>query len=196
MFFLRKRFWLTVLKVVALVYVAGLMLLQVPELRYDLGRQRPVPIETPEDLRRGNFGHSTFVRVAGTPDFSHSFRYSRYGLYFTYFNVEEFGMRLLVKTFDRPNEDWRHLDHFLGRLSSFERHHFSRRISSVYQEEFGVSVPRGAYVLALDDVPELSGWQVGGMALMGVLWVVMFYFFFLWRRSKRPKEDGGASEGG
>lgn len=189
MFLLRKRFWLTVLKLFALAYVGGMIWLQVPQLSYALGPKRPLPINSPKELASLGLDRPAFVSIAGTPDFDHAFEYPRYGLTMTYFNVREYDMMLLVRTYDKVDDDWLKLEHLLGRLKPFDREHFARRIREIYREQFSIEVPQGAYLLALDDVPRLSGWQVGAVAVAGTAWVAMLYFFFLWRR-RRPVSPG------
>ena len=51
-------------------------------------------------------------------------------------------------------------------------------------EKFQVPVGEDAFFLALDDVPRLSGWQVGALIFASLLWIVMFYmfYFYKWRK--------------
>ena len=186
MFLLRKRFWLTVLKVLVLAVVARMMLLQAPELRYDLGPKRPVTISGPEDLASGDFGPSTFVAVTGTPDFEQAISHGRYGVVFNYFHLREYDTALMVRTYEPITEKWTQLDRFLGRLRPFGRQPFLRGLRRAYREEFDIEMPAGSYVLFMDDVPRLDGWQVGAVAFSGVLWLLMFYLFFLRRWAKAP----------
>jgi hypothetical protein len=185
MFLLSKRFWLTVVKVFGLVFVGGMVWVQIPELRYDLGPKRPVEISGPEDLSIERFGHATFVSIAGKPNFKRAFVYRRYGLSYTYFTVDPYGMRLVVRTYEKVTDEWKDLNRFLGRLRPFKRQAFSYRIRHIYREKFSVEIPENAFFLALDDVPRSSGWQLGAMAFAGCLWAVMFYLFFLYRRGGR-----------
>jgi hypothetical protein len=144
-----------------------------------------VKISRPEDLSIGRIGHATFVSIRGRPTFERAFVYRRYGLSYTYFNVEPYGMHLVVRTYDRVTDEWKDLNRFLGRLRPFKRQAFSYRIRQIYREKFQVEVPEDALFLALDDVPRLNGWQLGTAAFAGILWLVMFYLFFLFRRGGR-----------
>lgn len=185
MLLLRKGFWLTALKIMGLVFVAGMIWVQIPELRYDLNTRRPVEITGPEALSVERFGHATFVSIRGRPNFERAFVYRRYGLSYTYFNVDPYGMGLVVRTYDKVTDEWKNLNRFLGRLVPFARQPFSYRIRQIYHEKFQVQIPEDAFFLALDDVPRASGWQFGAIAFAGVLWVTMFYLFFLYRRGGR-----------
>jgi hypothetical protein len=185
MFLLRTRFWLTIVKVIGLVFVGGMVWVQIPELRYDLGPKRPVEISGPEDLSIERFRHAAFVSIAGKPNFERAFVYRRYGLSYTYFNVEPFGMRLVVRTYDKVTVEWKDLNRFLGRLVPFKRQAFSYRVRNIYRKKFQVEVPGDAFFLSLEDVPRPNGWQFAAMAFAGVLWIVMFYLFFLFRRGGR-----------
>jgi len=181
-FVFRKAFWLGFLKVFLLAFVAVMALTQIPELRYDLGPREPVAVEDPADLRLERFPRPTFASVRGTPDFSHAFVYRRYGLDHTYFTVAPYGARLVVRTYDQVTDEWKELRRFLGRLRPFGQQPFSYRIREIYRERAGIEIPEDAFFLALDDVPQASGWQLGAFVLAAVLWLGMLYGFFLRRR--------------
>jgi hypothetical protein len=187
-----KRLGITLLKVFVLAFVGVLGLFQIPELRYDFGPRQPMEVANFEELAAGTFPRSTFVSIHGTPDFEHAFTYRRYGLPFTYFNVEPYGLRLVVRSYDKVTDEWKQLNRFLGRLRPFERQPFSYRIRQIYREKMKVEIPADAFFLALDDVPRPSGWQLGAVGFSAVLWLLMLYLFFVrgWRRgrSTRPKE--------
>jgi hypothetical protein len=180
-----RRALLTLLKVGFLAFVGAMLLVQIPELRYDLGETVPVEIRNPEELTLDRYPGAVFVMVHGRPDFQKGFVYRRYGLNYTYFNIDPFGMRIVVRTHDEVTDEWRNLDRFLGKLRPFNAQPFHYKIRDIYQEKFSADVPEDAFFLALDDVPRLSGWQIGAVVFSGVLWLVMFYFFFFFRW-KRP----------
>ena len=188
---LLKQIFLLGLKILALVAVAYMALIQLPELRYDFGPNTPLVIESPEQLAAGKFGQSTFVSIAGEPDFENAFQYRRYGLAYTYFNVRPYGITLIVRTYDKVDDDWSQINRFIGKLRPFEDQPFSYRIRSIYKEKFDIDVPAGAYFLSLLAVPEPDGWQVGALIFAGVMWIVMFYLFFIRprRRSKQVPES-------
>jgi hypothetical protein len=178
---------LTFLKIFLLLIVAFMAWMQVPELVYDFGSRTPLEINDPSQLTGSKIGGATFASVAGTPDFTNAFVYRRYGLDHHYFTVEPYGVRLVVRTYDEIDEDWRHLTRFLGRMRPFDQQPFSRYIAAIYLDRFGVSIPPDAYFLALDDVPGPSGWQIGGLILSGTIWLVLFWLFFLRKRNLRPR---------
>ena len=182
MFLFKGKFWLTVLKVLFLAFVGAMLLVQIPELRYDLGDHVPVDVYTPEELTFERFPKATFVTVHGSPNFEKGFVYRRYGLNYTYFNIKPFGMRIVARTHDEVTDEWKRLDRFLGKLRPFNAQPFHYRIRDIYREKFRAEVPEDAFFLALDDVPRLSGWQIGAAGFSCVLWLVMFYFFFFFRR--------------
>jgi hypothetical protein len=191
MFLFRKRFWLTVLKVLALAFVGWMITLQIPELQYDLGPETPVQITSPDQLTRERFPHATFVAIEGTPSFENAFIYRRYGLAYTYFNVEPYGLRLVARTYEDVTDEWTQLHRFVGKLRPFERQPFSYRIRDIYEDRHGVEVPQDAFFLALYDVPEVSGWQIGAVVFASVLWLVMLYLFFIHRWKTRPADKQG-----
>jgi len=98
--------------------------------------------------------------------------------------VAPYGARLVVRTYDKVTDQWEDLRRFLGRLQPFAQQPFSYRIREIYRERAGIEIPEDAFFLALDDVPQASGWQLGALALSGVLWVGMLYGFFLRRRRR------------
>lgn len=191
MFLLRKRFWINVLKVAALAYVAGLILLQAPELRYDLGPHRPLPISGLDGLKSRHFGRATFVSIAGTPEFRYGFKYPRYGLTMTFFNVQGYDLFVVARTFEEVDDDWSRINHLVGRLTHFDRSPFARRVRQAYQGQFGVTVPKGAYLLAMDDVPRVGGWQVAAVLVALAAWAAMFWTFFLRKRRPVSPESSG-----
>jgi hypothetical protein len=169
---------LTFLKIALLLIVAFMAWMQVPELSYDFGSRTPIDIDDPSQLAPSYVSGTTFASIKGTPDFSNAFVYRRYGLDHHYFTVEPFGTKLVVRTYDEITEEWRQLTRFVGRLRPFDQQPFSHYIAAIYLDRFGVSVPAEAYFLALDDVPKPSGWQIGGLVLAGVIWLVLLWQFF------------------
>ena len=194
-FLANKRFWLTLLKILPLAFVAWMISLQLPELQYDLQSPPPVTVSSPEELSPERFGRTTFVSVDGTPNFEQAFIYRRYGLAYTYFNIDPYGPRLVVRTHDKVTDEWNQISRFLGKLRPFEDQPFSYRIRQIYREKFNADIPENALFLALDDVPRLSGWQIAAVIFAAVLWLAMFYVFFF-RKCPSPaaKLDADASE--
>jgi hypothetical protein len=185
LFFLRGRFWLFVLKIFGLALVSGMILVQIPEMRYGLSSKVPVEVTAPHDLSFEKFPKATFVSIKGKADFEKAFVYKRYGLSYTYFNLEPYGMRLVVRTHLTVDEAWRDLDRFLGKLRPFRYQPFHYRIRDIYRELFDTPVPSNAFFLALDDVPRVNGWQVGAVIFASVLWIAMFYMFFFFKGWKK-----------
>lgn len=169
------------LKLAVLFLVAVMAFIQVPELRYDLGRTTPLVIASPDDLDHRQFRQPAFVAVLGRADFSQAFTYQRYGLTFTYFTLKPYGIKIVVRTHERVTEEWPLLDRFLGKLRPFSEQPFSYRIEEIFREKNQVQIPPDAYFLALDDVPEVSGWQLGALIFSAVLWGVLLYLFFFYR---------------
>jgi len=156
-----------------------MMKFQIPELQYDLGSKKPVPIESPEDLYNRHFGRSTFVSVRGTPDLSKAATFAKHGVRYTYFLLAEYGDKLVVRSPDMPNEEWADIDLHVGRLRPYHRMPFSRSVRAGFAQIFDLNVPDDAFSLARDDVPRLSGWNIGAVGFAGVLWCVLAYFFFI-----------------
>jgi len=179
------RLLLTAVKVLALVLVALMAWIQVPEITYDYSRKVPFEIDEAADLDPSRISGTTFAVVRGTPDFSEAFIYRRYGLDHHYFTVDPYGYRLVVRTYDKITDDWKGFNSLVGRLRPFEKQPFSRYIRAIYKERFDVTLPRDAYFLALDDVPEPSAWQVGGLILAVLMWMGLFWLFFLYRKGSR-----------
>jgi hypothetical protein len=178
----RIRFLLKLIaKLAVLCLVATMAVLQLPELRYDLSEQTPVAVLSPQDLTRNQFTQPTFVAVHGRAHFGIAFTYRRYGLTFTYFTLKPYGLDIVVRTHDRVTDEWTRLDRFLGKLRPFAEQPFSYRIEEIFQEQGGVAIPAGAYFLALDDVPAISGWQIGAFFFSVLLWCALFFLFFFYR---------------
>ena len=184
---------LTFLKVFLLLLVAFMAWMQIPELFYDLGSKKPVEITSLADLTGSQIRGTVFASVKGTPDFTNAFVYQRYGLDHHYFTVEPYGMKMVVRTYDEITDEWRQIGRFVGRLRPFEKQPFSRYIAAIYREKFGVTVPEDAWFLALDDVPRPSGWQIGGLVLSAIIWLILFWAFFL--RGKKGSAHGTPSPG-
>jgi hypothetical protein len=169
-------------KLFALAFVAAMILIQIPELGYDFGPKEPVEIAGPEGLEPGRFNRATFVSLTGTPNFDRAFIYRRYGLSYTYFLIEPYGLGLVARTYEEVDDTWKTISQFVGKLRPFDRQPFSYRIRDIFEERFQEEIPQSAYFLAIYDVPKPSGWQVGAVALAGALWGLMFYMFFFFRR--------------
>jgi hypothetical protein len=188
-FFLRKKFWLFFLKCFLLLFVGSMILIQIPELRYDFGPKQPIEISGPEDLTPDSINRTTFASVAGTPNFDRAFIYQRYGLNYTYFIIEPYGISLVARTYEKVTDDWKNLNRFLGKIIPFNKQPFSYRIREIYWEKFQEEVPKEAFFLALYDAPKPSGWQIGALTFASLLWLVLFYVFFLYKRRRISFHD-------
>jgi hypothetical protein len=187
-FFLRRKgFWLGILKFLALAYIALMLFIQIPELKYDFGPDVPVEISGPQDLTRERFPRATFVSIAGAADFDKAYIYPRYGLNYTYFIIEPYGRRLVARTYERVTDEWKSYDRFVGKLRPFHRQPFSYRIRQIYRDRFQTEIPRDAFFLALYDVPKPSAWQIGAVILAGVLGIALIYLFFFFKRFRRGR---------
>ncbi len=194
MFLLRKRFWLTIVKLIVLAVVALLGYLQVPELRYDLGPKTPKVISGLDELQAQPLGRPTFATVVGEGDYDKAFVYKTHGLAYTYYLLKPYGEKLVVRTYEKVTEEWRKIVRAVGRLRGFHRLPFSRTVRAAFKSQFDVDIPADAYFLARDDVPKLSAWQVSAEIFVIVVWVLLLYFFFLRRRKTRRNVDRGDTE--
>lgn len=175
---------IALLKIAALAFVGLLIVVQIPEIQYDFGPDEPLTIASPEALDALEIGRPTFVAITAAPDFSKAFIYQRYGLNYTYFMLEPYGLRVVVRTYDTVTDEWNDLTRFVGKLRPFREQPFSRSIAAIYRERYPITIPEGAYFLALGDVPKPSGWQVGAVTFASLLWLAMCYFFFFFHRKK------------
>ena len=181
-FLFSKKFWLFLIKCAALAFVAMMIMVQIPELRYDLSTTKPLTISKPEELKNARIDRSTFVAIEGTPNFDLAFVYSRYGLNYSYFTLEPYGIQLIVRTYDAVRDEWKNIDRFLGKLRPFDDQPFSKSIRIIFKEKNEIVIPDNSYFLGLRDVPKASGWQVGAIIFVSILWIVMFYMFFIYGR--------------
>jgi len=177
-----KSVWLTLLKVLFLLFVTGMIAMLIPELRYDLGPKEPMVITSPKQLASVDFDRSTFVRIEGKGNFDRAFAYTSHGVSAAYFLLDPYAQRVVVRTYEKITGDWEKLDRFMGRLKRVRRMPFSRSVRGAFHDRFEVEIPDDGLFLALDDVPELSGWHVGAMIFAISLWCTLLYFFFFWRR--------------
>ena len=180
-FLFKKGFWITLLKIFLLVFVASMVAMQFPELRYDSGSKEPVQIQRPGDLSPDRLPPKVFASIEGRPDFSKAFIQQKYGLTYTYFAVQPYGLKLVVRTFDTVDEDWKQMDRLVGKLAPFDDQPFSYRISEIYETEFQETIPENAYFLGLYDVPKIDGFQLGAVIFASVMWIVMFLMFFVFK---------------
>lgn len=181
LFFLRLKFWTHILRIAALLFVGGMIYVQIPELTYDFGSKVPKAISGQAELTPDNFPKTTFISLKGKSDFEKAFVYKRYGLSYTYFNIKPYGMHLVVRTYEPVTDEWENINMFLGKLRPFNRQPFHYKIKDIYKEKFETEVPENAFFLALDDVPKISGWQVGAIIFACLLWLVMFYMFYIYK---------------
>ena len=167
-----------------LVFVGVMILIQIPELLYDFSGREPLRIDNVESLDKVNIKGSVFAAVKGVPDFTHAFTYHRYGLSYTYFMLEPYGRKLVVRTYETIDEDWAKRAQFLGKMRPFDDQPFSYRIRDLYLERFQMVIPHDACFLGLMDVPKPNGWSIGAVIFASLMWLTMFYFFFIFRFRK------------
>ena len=192
MSFSPTRILLTFLKLFLLLVVSAMIMFQIPELRYDFGTKTPVKIQSAEELSLGRFERSTFASVKGKPDFSKAAMFSKYGVNYTYFLLEGYGTKLVVRTIETVSEQWDGLDWHVGRLRPYRRMPFSRRVRAGFRKHLNLGIPEDALFLARDDVPLPNGWSIGGVIFASVLWCILAYCFFIHARFRSKRDKTGA----
>jgi hypothetical protein len=176
-----RRLPLTVLKLFLLAVVTMMIRVQIPELRYDFGSHEPAEVASTDDLSLERFPQPAVASVEGTPDLTKAARYATHGVPFSYFLLEGYGPKLVVRTPEKIDRDWTDINIHIGRLRPYHRMPFSRSVRAGFQQLFDVRIPEDAFFLARDDVPRPSGWTLGAVIFASVLWCVLAYFFFLRR---------------
>jgi len=176
------RIFLTILKLFLLLVVTAMIKFQIPELKYDFGKKEPVNIQSADELSAERFGRSTFVSVRGKADFTKAASFAKHGVRYTYFLLEEYGAKLVVRTHEAVTEEWEKIDFHVGRLRPYHRMPFSRSVRAGFRRLFDVGIPEDAFFLARDDVPHPNGWSIGAVSFASILWCILFYFFFVHRR--------------
>lgn len=176
------RVVLTGIKLFLIIVVSSYFMFLIPELRYDFGPKEPIRIESLEQLEAARSPRAVFALVRGKADFSRAATFSKHGVRYTYFLLEEYGPRLVVRTAEKVSEEWEDIEFHVGRLRPYERMPFDRSVRAGFREKLGVGIPEGSFFLGRDDVPRAGGWSVGALIFASVLWVVLFYFFFVHNR--------------
>lgn len=176
------RIFLILLKLFLLAVVTLMIKLQIPELRYDFGTKEPVSIETLDELSAARSPRAMFASVRGKADLTKAATFSKYGVRYTYFLLNEYGDKLVVRTLEEVNEDWVDIDFHVGRLRPFNRMPFSRSVRAGFRAHHDIGIGEDAFFLARDDVPRPNAWSIGAVIFASVLWCVLVYFFFVHRR--------------
>lgn len=177
-----KTILLTILKIFLLVVVAGMVRFQLPELRYDFTTGSPVRVESVDELSAACPGRSTFASVRGKGDLSKAATFVKYGVRYTYFLLEGYGNKIVVRTPEGVNEQWSAIDYHIGRLGPYDRMPFSRSVRAGFRSLFDVGIADDALFLARDDAPQPNGWSIGAVIFACLLWCVLAYFFFVHSR--------------
>jgi len=180
-----RRVPLLTLKLFLLAVVAMMVRLQIPELRYDFGTREPVEVLSAGELSLERFAGPTFAAVRGRPDLTKAAVYAMHGVPFSYFLLDGYGARLVVRSPEKIDQGWADIDVHLGRLRPYHRMPFSRSVRAGFQQLFDIDIPDDAFFLARDDTPKPSGWTIGATVFASVLWCVLAYFFFVHRRVAR-----------
>lgn len=173
------RIALTCVKIFLMIVVTAYFKFLIPELRYDFGPKEPVKIESMEQLSAARSSRSVFASIRGKADFTKSVAFVKYGVRYTYFLLEEYGPRLVVRTPEQAGEEWADIDFHIGRLRPYQRMAFDRSVSAEFRTRQGIEIPEDAFFLGRDDVPRPNGWLIGALVFSSVLWCVLFYFFFI-----------------
>lgn len=173
------RVFLTLLKLLMMFFVTAMILFQLPELRYDFGTKEPLCITSVDELSVERFRQPTFVSIQGKANFAKAANFSKYGVKYTYFLLDEYDIRLVVRTHEVVSDQWQKIDFHLGRLRLYNDMPFSRSVRNGFRELYDLSIPQDAFFLARDDVPRFSGWSIAAMIFACVLWCVLVYIFFI-----------------
>ena len=173
------RIVLICIKLFLMIIVTAYFKFLIPELRYDLGPKEPIKIESLEQLSAARSPRSAFASVSGKADFTKAATFAKYGVRYTYFLLEEYGTKLVVRTPELMSEEWADIEFHVGRLRPYKRMPFDRSVSTEFRTRHGIEIPEDAFFLGRDDVPRPSGWLIGALVFSTVLWCVLFYFFFV-----------------
>ena len=186
-FLVSGHFWLTLIKSLLIAFVLLMLYIQIPELRYDTLGGRPIDIGSPEDIVPELLRGSSFARVRGTANLENAFVYERYGLQYTYFTLDPYGLQIIARRYGSDVESWEGQTLFEGKLKPFDSQPFSYVIRDIFADQNGVSPSPDAFFLGVGDVPAANGWQIGSVALALVMLAAMVYFFFFFRRDKQKR---------
>ena len=176
------RIVLTGIKLFLIVVVTSYFKFLIPEMRYDFGPKEPIKIESLEQLTEARLSRDVFASVRGKPDFTKAATFSKHGVRYTYFLLEEYGPKLVVRTPEQVSEEWTDIEFHVGRLRPYERMPFDRSVRAGFRTHHDIGIPEDAFFLGRDDVPRANGWSVGALIFASVLWCVLFYFFFIHSR--------------
>lgn len=180
-----RRLPLAALKLFLLAVVTMMIRVQIPELRYDFGPREPVEVASVDDLSLERFPLPTVASIHGKPDLTKAAAYATHGVPFSYFLLDGYGTKLVVRTSEKIDPEWANIGIHIGRLRPYHRMPFSRSVRAGFQQLFDVRIPEDAFFLARDDVPRPSGWTLGAVIFASVLWCVLAYFFFIRRHVGR-----------
>lgn len=182
------RLWIELAKLFILGFVLVMIIIQIPELMYDTLGDRPVVINSPDDLDPRLLEGTSYAQIQGTPNFEYAFVYERYGLRFTYFTLEPYGLRILARAYDvADTSEWTQKTMIEGKLRPFDSQPFSYNIEEIFRDENGVAVPEDAFFLGVGDVPAADGWQIGSIVFALILFSAMIYFFYFFRRDRMKR---------
>lgn len=106
--------------------------LQIPELRYDLSGDAPLEIASPAELAALEGEQARFVAIGGKGDFRRGFQIQTHGVAMYFFTIHPYDMQVIVRSMEKPDEQWRRFDRFLGRLKPFRRQPFARRVEQAF----------------------------------------------------------------
>ncbi len=173
------RIFLTLLKMFLLLVVIMMIRFQIPELRYDFGTKTPINVQSVDELSLERFSRSTFAKIRGKANFTKAANFAKHGVRYTYFLLDEYGDKLVVRTPEAVSEEWANIDFHVGRLRPYHRMPFSRSVRAGFRELFDVGISEDAFFLARDDAPRPNGWSIFGVSFAGILFCVLTYFFFI-----------------
>ena len=181
------QFWLTLIKVFLVAFVLFMVVIQIPELAYDTLGNRPVVIDSPSDLDPRLLEGSSYAKISGTANFEYAFVYERYGLSYTYFTLDPYGIQIIARAYGADTTEWESMTLFEGKLRPFESQPFSYVISGIFAEQTGSAPASDAYYLGVGDIPAANGWQIGSIIFAVLMLAAMIYFFFFFHREGQKR---------
>lgn len=167
------------IKLFLIIVVTAYFKFLIPELRYDFGPKEPTTIKSPEQLEAACSSRDVFASIRGKPDLGKAATFTKHGVRYTYFLLEQYGQKLVVRTAEEVSEEWTDIEFHIGRLRPFKRMPFDRSVRAGFRTHYDIGIPEDAFFLGRDDVPRPNGWSIGALVFSIVLWCVLFYFFFI-----------------
>lgn len=170
---LRNKRWDVGLKAIVLLILTLMIVAPMRNIAYAFSPSEPLEVASPADLLEDEGLANRYVATQAQARTDRVLPYNRYGIQYYYYLLEGAENRVFARSMVQPvgGEPVR----VEGRWQPFDAVAFAGPVSEKYEKTFGEAVPAGAWIILLDETPDVFKLSLVAVVPLVVAWLAVLY---------------------